>query len=75
MSLCIGEVGFALMMLTSTAIGIHLALVVLFGVSLAAAFYWLIPLVAASLMALVHPRPHRSLMRRSQHRVTSRSCQ
>jgi hypothetical protein len=36
MTVCVGELGFALMMLTCAAISVHLAIVVLFGVSLTA---------------------------------------
>jgi hypothetical protein len=45
------------MMLIGLGIGIHLAMFVLFGVSLTAVFYWCIPFAAAFLMAVVHPNP------------------
>jgi hypothetical protein len=61
----------ALIALIGLGIGIHLALVVLFGVSLAGVLYWVIPFVAAFLMALAHPHPARSRFMHL-HGITSR---
>lgn len=59
MRIYIGEIGFALLALIGLCIGLHLAAVVFFGVSVVGVLYWFIAFVPATLMALAHPKPHR----------------
>jgi hypothetical protein len=59
----IGELGFALILLISLAIGLHFAAIVLLGVSPFGVFYWTIPFAVAVMLAATHPHPHRRRFR------------